>query len=210
MPRVSKEPEERKQDLIEAAKRLFMTKGYEQTAVSDIVKEINVAQGTFYYHFRSKAEILEEVVKRSIFSLAEKLRLVAENEDLDAVAKLNAFLKEQNVDLADYPALDRLLENTSISCEAFYYTGKEGPLLMIFELNFGAVKEAEKKDGNAKEDPDDNNTADKDSKGGLIYSLSGSEELGELFDIASVSLRVFRCNKDYYSRLKAYCAALQG
>ena len=126
------------------------------------------------------------------------------------LAKLNAFLKEQNVDLADYPALDRLLENTSISCEAFYYTGKEGPLLMIFELNFGAVKEAEKKDGNAKEDPDDNNTADKDSKGGLIYSLSGSEELGELFDIASVSLRVFRCNKDYYSRLKAYCAALQG
>jgi AcrR family transcriptional regulator len=91
MPRISKEPEKRRQDLIEAAKRLFMTKGYEQTAVSDIVKEIKVAQGTFYYHFRSKAEILEEVVRKSIFSLAEKLRLVAEREDTDALAKLNAF-----------------------------------------------------------------------------------------------------------------------
>jgi AcrR family transcriptional regulator len=91
MPRVSKEPEKRKQDLIEAAKRLFMTKGYEQTAVSDIVKELNVAQGTFYYHFRSKAEILEEVVKGFVFSLVERARFAAERDDIDAVARLNKF-----------------------------------------------------------------------------------------------------------------------
>lgn len=91
MVRVSKEPEKRRQELVDAAERLFLTRGYEQTAVSDIVKEVSVAQGTFYYHFRSKAEILEEVVKKSIFSLAEKLRLAAESEDLDAVTKLDGF-----------------------------------------------------------------------------------------------------------------------
>ena len=91
MPRVSKEPEKRKQDLVEAAKRLFMTKGYEQTAVSDIVKEIKVAQGTFYYHFKSKAEILEEVVKEFVFSLVERARLVAERDDVDAVTRLKGF-----------------------------------------------------------------------------------------------------------------------
>ena len=35
MVRISKDPEERKQELIDTAGKLFMTKGYEQTAVSD-------------------------------------------------------------------------------------------------------------------------------------------------------------------------------
>ncbi len=91
MVRVSKDPEKRRQELIDAAQRLFMAKGYDQTAVSDIVKELNVAQGTFYYHFESKAEILEEVIKRYIFSLVNEIRLIAEAKDIDALSKLNSF-----------------------------------------------------------------------------------------------------------------------
>jgi AcrR family transcriptional regulator len=91
MARVSKEPEKRRQELIDAAQRLFMAKGYDKTAVSDIVKELNVAQGTFYYHFKSKTEILEEVVKKSILSLVDEIRLIAEAGDIDPVAKLNRF-----------------------------------------------------------------------------------------------------------------------
>jgi AcrR family transcriptional regulator len=91
MVRVSKEPEKRRQELVDAAERLFLTRGYEQTAVSDIVKEIKVAQGTFYYHFQSKAEILEEVLKKSILSLVEKIRPIAEEQDMEPVEKLNQF-----------------------------------------------------------------------------------------------------------------------
>jgi AcrR family transcriptional regulator len=43
---ISKDPEKRRSELIEAAERIFAAKGYEETSVSDIVKEINVAQGT--------------------------------------------------------------------------------------------------------------------------------------------------------------------
>ena len=47
--RITKNPEERRKELIDIAERLFIKKGYEQTAVSDIVKKAKVAQGTFYY-----------------------------------------------------------------------------------------------------------------------------------------------------------------
>ena len=64
--RVTKDPEERKQELIDAAERLFMERGYEATAVSDIVQEVGVAQGTFYYYFPSKEEILEAIIEKDM------------------------------------------------------------------------------------------------------------------------------------------------
>ena len=93
MARVSKDPQERRKDLIDAAEFLFMTKGYEHTAISDIVKRVNVAQGTFYYHFKSKIEILEEVAKKSLGSLVKEIGMIADRADLSPVARLNEFLQ---------------------------------------------------------------------------------------------------------------------
>ncbi len=60
MTRVSQKPEERRQEILEAALSLFLEKGYNQTSVSAIVKKVGVAQGTFYYHFPNKNKLLEE------------------------------------------------------------------------------------------------------------------------------------------------------
>ena len=62
MTRNVKAPDERRSELIATAQQLFYTKGYERTSVSDIVKAVGVAQGTFYYYFGSKQAILEALV----------------------------------------------------------------------------------------------------------------------------------------------------
>ncbi len=59
---MSKDPEVRRQELIVAAYELFREKGFEQVSVSDIVKKVGLAQGTFYYHFKTKNELLDAVV----------------------------------------------------------------------------------------------------------------------------------------------------
>lgn len=59
--RVTKDSEERRNELIEAAERLFSEKGIANTAVSAIVKEVNVAQGLFYYYFKSKDDVIEAI-----------------------------------------------------------------------------------------------------------------------------------------------------
>jgi AcrR family transcriptional regulator len=47
-----------RQDILAAAGLEFMSKGYENTSVDDIAARANVAKGTFYYHFKSKDEVL--------------------------------------------------------------------------------------------------------------------------------------------------------
>ena len=55
--RISKPPEERKQEMIDTAMRLFASKGYEATTMSDIAKEMNVVSGLCYRYFKSKEEL---------------------------------------------------------------------------------------------------------------------------------------------------------
>ena len=90
--RVTKVPEERKQELIDTAERLFLEKGYEQTTVADIVREIEVAQGTFYYYFSSKEEILEAIIEKDITALEEDVGQIMSREDANAAIKLNAVV----------------------------------------------------------------------------------------------------------------------
>lgn len=64
MKRVSKSPEERRLELMEAAEALFSEKGFGATMIRDIVKSLGVAQGTFYNYFKSKDEILIALLEK--------------------------------------------------------------------------------------------------------------------------------------------------
>lgn len=88
MPRVSKKPEERKQEILEAAASLFLEKGYDQVSVSAIVKKVGVAQGTFYYHFPGKDALLEEISQKEIAGLLRHVESIAGDDSLNPVQKL--------------------------------------------------------------------------------------------------------------------------
>lgn len=57
--RVSKPPEERRQEILETAMRLFTEKGYENTSMRDIAAELGVVQGLCYRYFDSKQRLFE-------------------------------------------------------------------------------------------------------------------------------------------------------
>jgi AcrR family transcriptional regulator len=91
--RITKNPEERRKELIDIAEQLFIKKGYEQTAVSDIVNKAKVAQGTFYYYFKTKEEILDEIIDRYITLTVEGIQKIANEKGPNAIDKLvNIFL----------------------------------------------------------------------------------------------------------------------
>jgi TetR/AcrR family transcriptional regulator, transcriptional repressor for nem operon len=48
--------------IIEAADQLFYQQGYEQTSFADIADAVQISRGNFYYHFKSKDEILDAVI----------------------------------------------------------------------------------------------------------------------------------------------------
>lgn len=61
--RTVKPPEERRREIIGAARFLFAERGYDGTSVSAIVARAGVAQGTFYLYFPSKDHVLAAVLE---------------------------------------------------------------------------------------------------------------------------------------------------
>lgn len=93
MPRILKNPKERRNELLDVAEELFINKGYNETAVSDIVKKISVAQGTFYYYFKSKEEIFVAIFDRHLQSFIKTLNYKINNSCITALEKLKEFIK---------------------------------------------------------------------------------------------------------------------
>lgn len=77
----------RKNELIKIAYQLFITKGYENTSVDEIIAKAKIAKGTYYYHFESKEQMLEEVVNMMIDKGVEKAKQVV-NSNLKMEEKL--------------------------------------------------------------------------------------------------------------------------
>jgi AcrR family transcriptional regulator len=61
-----KKGEKRKKMLLKIAYDMFLTKGYDNTSVDEIIEKAQIAKGTYYYYFQSKEQMLEEVIDMMI------------------------------------------------------------------------------------------------------------------------------------------------
>ena len=64
--RIVKEPEVRKAEILAAAEKLFIAKGYDGASVNDIIKSVGLSKGAFYYYFKSKEEVLNEILEQRV------------------------------------------------------------------------------------------------------------------------------------------------
>lgn len=62
--RREKEKEIRRSDIIEAAERVFFTKGYDNATMDDVAKEAEFSKRTLYVYFNSKEQIYFEIMIR--------------------------------------------------------------------------------------------------------------------------------------------------
>lgn len=82
MVRVVKNPEERKEELIDIAIKLFMENGYENTSVKSLYTEVNGSFGMFYHHFKSKEEIFEAAMNKYTDLFVEKIGAILQNTEI--------------------------------------------------------------------------------------------------------------------------------
>ena len=71
-----KKGEKRKQELLKIAYELFLSRGYENTSVDEIIAKAQIAKGTYYYYFPSKEQMLEDIIAMMIESEAEAAKQI--------------------------------------------------------------------------------------------------------------------------------------
>jgi len=80
--RISKPREERRQEIVETARELFIAQGIDNTPVSQIVKTVGVAQGLFYYYFKSKDDIIAAVADHIMDSIEKSINSSLEKKEM--------------------------------------------------------------------------------------------------------------------------------
>jgi TetR/AcrR family transcriptional regulator len=70
--------EERKEQILSGALRLFATKGLFATKIKDIAEEVGMAQGLVYHYFKSKDEIYVELIKNAMEKLNMAVQMLEE------------------------------------------------------------------------------------------------------------------------------------
>lgn len=86
--RIIKEYDERRNEILDTAERLFHTKGYDKCTVNDILKEIGIAKGTFYYYFKSKEEVMDAVVSRYTDIVVGRVEEIYKKDSISPEEKL--------------------------------------------------------------------------------------------------------------------------
>ena len=90
-----KEPEVRKGELLDAAQKLFIEKGYAKTTVTDILNVYGLSKGVFYYYFKSKEEVMDAIIQRMVDDMVVQAGKIVASPDMTPPQKIMAILMGQ-------------------------------------------------------------------------------------------------------------------
>lgn len=94
---MSKRPTTTKSRILQAARTLFSTHGYENTTIDDIITASGVTKGAFYHYFKSKESLCATVIEHLKSDYQQIINsLPAELEPIGTLRKLLNKLAELN------------------------------------------------------------------------------------------------------------------
>lgn len=86
--RIVKEHDDRRNEILDTAEKLFYVKGYGRCTVNDILTAIGIAKGTFYHYFTSKEEVLDSIVARYTEMIINRVNGILAVSDISLEEKL--------------------------------------------------------------------------------------------------------------------------
>ena len=90
MNRTVKTHEDRKREILDTANELIDENGYEDTTIEMIINKIGIAKGTFYHYFRSKDDLLNNLVDELIEEVTQRIKEITDRDE-NAITKMFAL-----------------------------------------------------------------------------------------------------------------------
>jgi DNA-binding NarL/FixJ family response regulator len=91
-PRRRRSRDERKEELLDVAARLFHERGYDGSSIQDIADAMGMLKGSLYYYFSSKEALLEELVDLAGGEIREAVEPAAAGDALARLRSVGAAL----------------------------------------------------------------------------------------------------------------------
>ena len=95
MTRIVKKADERRKEIINAARELFQAKEYDKATMQELMEKLNIAKGTIYHYFSSKEDLLEAVVEDLVdeeLRQKEEFMKSSRGRDLSALEKMRILV----------------------------------------------------------------------------------------------------------------------
>ena len=83
--------------ILDAAERLFFSKGYDGTSIQDILDALALSKGGFYHYFDAKDSVLREICLRRAEQRFDRLEAELADRRRGAVDRLNLLLNQANL-----------------------------------------------------------------------------------------------------------------
>lgn len=131
--------EGKKEQILEAAKDVLLKKGIFKTRVEDITSYLGIAKGSFYTYFKSKDQLLEEIIDR-VYEIREKELEELLEGNYDYEEQIRIFIIKRFVISSDNLKSHLILINLTRNLEHLTPVLRE-KLLQIEILNRKFLKE---------------------------------------------------------------------
>lgn len=93
-PRTVKQPDERRQEILDAAMALFTTRGYDAVSMRDIARAVDITPGLVYHYFDSKENLFSVAFDAYVIECTNALIEVLDNPDLPLGRKLDVLFSQ--------------------------------------------------------------------------------------------------------------------
>ena len=94
--RKEREKERRRQQIMVAAKRVFVEKGFAGATMEDIAREAELSAGTLYLYFKNKNELYASLTLRVLQYLNIRLEHLKNDTDTDLRSKISNIIFSSN------------------------------------------------------------------------------------------------------------------
>lgn len=177
MPKLKpEEVEQRRREIIDAARRCFLRRGFHQATTDEICREAAITPGGLYHYFRSKEDVIKAVVQDSADQAVRDVTSIAQESPgpRSALQRLGALLAQtvQSPEFLDNARLDVEIWSESLRSEdlsKILATGRAALHDALAEIIHDAVRTGEY-----------NDTVDPAGLADLLMSLNTGLEVNKL------------------------------
>ncbi|HKG91608.1 MAG TPA: TetR/AcrR family transcriptional regulator [Gemmatimonadaceae bacterium] len=120
--RWERRPDDRPQEILDAALRVFAAQGYRQTRLEEIAEAAGVTKGTIYHYFESKEDLLLQIVEQKHAHAFDRLVELVREQNGPASARIRLVVRKgfniSNAEFRDATCL--LLQGVVQECPEVY------------------------------------------------------------------------------------------